>query len=240
MRNLEDYSAILLQAEARRSFLKKKISETIEKKKSSLQLLESVEKAQALIQQVAKETQESLKFHLEDIVQLAIDAVFPGEYDFKVNFEIKRGKTEAQLTFLRNGVSIDPQDSSGGGVSDVCSFALRLAVWSLGRTRKFIVLDEPFRLLSRDLRPKASEMLKKLSKRLKLQVVIVSHEENLVEIADKLFSVKLREGRDGYKKSHVVVLKGEESRERKYRSDDAGVQEMQEADPTPSLEGSEK
>jgi DNA repair exonuclease SbcCD ATPase subunit len=48
-------------------------------------------------------------------------------------------------------------------------------------------------------------MLKKLSSRLKLQVIMVTHEDEMVEIADKKFTVKLV--RDGeYKKSIVTVV----------------------------------
>lgn len=199
------YARELEQLKGKRAFLQKQ-SKDLEKQKADLNTrLISIEEAQAFIQQVAKETQEQLRYHIEDIVQLALDAVFPGEYDFRVIFEIKRGKTEARLCFLRDNIEIDPLTSAGGGVSDVVAFALRLAVWSLGKTRRLVILDEPFRYLSKDLQPKAGEMLRKLSSRLKLQVVMVTHEEEMIEIADKKFAVKLE--RDGeYKKSVVKVM----------------------------------
>ena len=80
-----------------------------------------------------------------------------------------------------------------------------MRLWSLGKTRRLIVLDEPFRYLSTDLQPKAGEMLRKLSQRLKLQVIMVTHEEEMMEIADRLFSVKLEKSGE-YKKSVVKVL----------------------------------
>lgn len=151
--------------------------------------LASLELAQAFIQQVAKDTQEQLRFQISDIVQLALDTCFPDEYKFTVNFEIKRGKTEASLLFMKDGIEIDPMDASGGGVVDLASFALRIAAWSLGKSDNVIILDEPFRFLSKDLHPKAGLILRRLSEHLKLQIIMVTHSEDIIECAHKVFEI---------------------------------------------------
>lgn len=93
------------------------------------QKLKYVEQAQVFLQKVAQETQEHLKFQIEDIVNLALETCFPGEYEFEILFEISRGKTSAELSFKdqRSGRPIDPMNASGGGVADVVAFALRIA-----------------------------------------------------------------------------------------------------------------
>jgi DNA repair exonuclease SbcCD ATPase subunit len=161
-------------------------SKTITQLKQDLIYLEA---AQAFIQQVAKDTQEQLRFMISDIVNLALDTCFPGEYEFNVNFEIKRGKTEASLSFIKNGIEVDPMEASGGGVVDLASFALRIAAWSLGRSNNTIILDEPFRFLSKDLHPRAGEILKKLSEHLKLQIILITHNEEIITYAHKVFEV---------------------------------------------------
>ena len=50
-------------------------------------------------------------------------------------------------------------------------------------------MDEPLKFLSKDLQSRAAEMLQDLSHRLKLQFIIVTHEEQLVEGADRVFRV---------------------------------------------------
>lgn len=161
-------------------------AKTLEQLKQDLVYLEA---AQAFIQQVAKDTQEQLRFMISDIVQLAIDTCFPGEYIFNVKFEIKRGKTEAVLCFEKHGMEVDPMSASGGGLVDIASFALRIAAWSLGRSNNTIVLDEPFRFLSKDLHAQAGEILKKLSKHLNLQIIMVTHNEEIITFADRVFTV---------------------------------------------------
>lgn len=152
----------------------------------------NAEEAQLILQQVSIQTQEELEYHISDIVSMALSAVFDNPYELELQFVDKRGKIEAEISFVRNGEKINPIDSSGGGAVDIASFALRIALWSLARprTRNTIVLDEPFRFLSRELQPKAGEMLSILSNKLGLQFILVTHNQDLIDSADKVFEVE--------------------------------------------------
>lgn len=150
----------------------------------------ALEESQIFLQQVAQSTQNQLRIHIQDIVQLALDTCFPGEYEFCIEFEIKRGKTEAAIVFKKDGQPIDPMTSTGGGAIDITAFALRIASWTLSRTRNTIILDEPFRFLSADLQPRAAEIMKELSDRLKLQFLVVTHSPTIVDVADRVFTVE--------------------------------------------------
>lgn len=156
--------------------------------------LVNLEKAQAFIQEVAKKTQEQLKYHIEDVVQLAIDSIFPNEYQFSIEFDIKYGKTSCFLIFKSNGYEIDILKAAGGGVVDIASLALRIAVWSIGRTDNVLILDEPIaRIQPADLQASAWGVIKELSHRLGLQFIIISNSTNNGEaihmVADKEFRV---------------------------------------------------
>jgi len=162
--------------------------ETFEELQTSL---EQHEQAREVVKQAGLKTQQALAFHISDITSLALQAVFSDPYNLSVNFVQRRNKTECDLLFERNGEEVDPMDASGGGAVDVAAFALRVASWSMQapRTTNCIVLDEPMRFLSTDLQPKASEMMQQLSKKLKLQFLIITHEELLTEEADNIIEV---------------------------------------------------
>ena len=49
-----------------------------------------------------------------------------------------------------------------------------------------MIFDEPFKFLSRDLHEKASYMLKEISERFKMQIIMVSHSQELIDSADKI------------------------------------------------------
>lgn len=155
------------------------------------------EQAQIIIQIVASKTQNQLEYRLSEIVSLALAAVFEDPYKLKVNFVIQRGKTECVLLFERKGELFDPLFSSGGGAVDIAAMALRVAIWSLTqpKTRNVLILDEPFRFLSRGYQVKASLMLKELSEKLSLQIIMVSHSESLIDGADKVFRVTIKNGK---------------------------------------------
>jgi DNA repair exonuclease SbcCD ATPase subunit len=53
-----------------------------------------------------------------------------------------------------------------------------------------IILDEPFKFISRDLQERAGEILKTLSKKMNLQILMVTHIPEFIEVADKVFEVK--------------------------------------------------
>lgn len=152
-----------------------------------------LEQAQAFLQKIAQSTQEKLKLNVEDIVNLALETCFPNEYVFKLNFIVARGKTDAELVFLsqKTGRELDPMNTVGCGIIDVTSFALRLACYTLLiDTDNVIILDEPMKFVSKDLLGNVSELIKKLSHKLNLQMIMVTHETQFVDVADKVFEVK--------------------------------------------------
>lgn len=145
----------------------------------------------ALIQRAVAMTQEQLKYKISNIVTQALSLIFPDPYEFKVEFVERRNSTECDLLFSRGGEDYDPLESAGHGAADVASFTLRISYWLLSATAPFILLDEPFRHLSEDLQPAAAEMLRMLSKEFDLQFLIVSHEEEITNCADRRYDFQL-------------------------------------------------
>lgn len=190
---VEKIKQMFLQCQGISIQTKKYIEEYTEKKHQLEERQKLIEQSQAFLQRVAQQTQEHLKFQVEDIVNLALETCFPGEYIFQIMFNISRGKTDAELVFLdqKTGRQVDPMNASGGGVVDLTCFALRIACYALEKEiDNVIVLDEPFRFLSRDLQERAGEILRTLSKKMNLQIILVSHIGEIINVADKVFEVK--------------------------------------------------
>ena len=147
-------------------------------------------KAREIITTVAKDTQQQLEIRITNIVTMALAAVFPDPYQFVLRFTERRNQTEADLLLVRDGEEVSPIDATGGGVLDVVSFVLRVAILLMSNYRRIIILDEPFRHLSEDLQPKASEMMKMLSDKLGVQFIMVSHEDGIIGSADNVITIK--------------------------------------------------
>jgi len=149
----------------------------------------SAEKARLIFQEVAKITQRNLEFHISTLVTTAIRSVYPNEIEFVVKFEDRRNKTECDLLFKEYGEEYKPLDGAGHGVVDVAVFALRVAFWSLKKNRPTMILDESFRNVSPDLQYKVSDMLQMMSTKLGIQIIMVSHQDEVNISADKTFIV---------------------------------------------------
>lgn len=154
------------------------------------------EQAREIVKKVGLATQQQLEYHFSDIVTSALEAVFPDPYSLCVKFVERRGKTECDLGFARGDDVLDPLSSSGGGAVDVASFALRVAAWAMQRPRSIplLILDEPFRYLSTGLQDKAGGVLRELSDKMGIQLLLITHEEALENCADKVFEVQQKKG----------------------------------------------
>lgn len=178
-----------------RDQLKQQIARTETAIKAKTRELKVAERSQDIVRAVALETQAQLEYRIASTISAAQESVFDDPYGFAVKFEERRGKTECDLLFEKDRQTMDPLASSGYGAVDVASFALRISAWSMSRkTRPVLLLDEPFRFLSTNYQPLASEMVKKISQQLGLQMLIITHEEQIMDAADKVFRVSIKGG----------------------------------------------
>lgn len=206
--NLSQYKEKLIKAKGKCEHLKSTKALAVSEGIAMVEDRDNLEKAQIFLQKIAQDTQNQLRFHIKDIVQLCLDTIWPGEITFDVLFEINRGKTEARLIFMVDGEEVDLIEADGGGIVHMAAFALRIAAWTLGRTRNTIVLDEPLAALQPlELQLLGFKIIKELSDKLGIQFLIVKNSVNsgnLQDIADKVFEVE-RKRVDGYWQSEVKI-----------------------------------
>lgn len=130
-----------------------------------------------MAQEVARAVQEKAHHQIADVVTQSLAAVFDEPYTFRIVFEQKRNRTEASLVFERGGQLVDPMTAAGGGVVDVAAFALRLSCLLLSRPplRRLLVLDEPFRFVSAEYRPRVRKLVEALASDFGVQFLMVTH-----------------------------------------------------------------
>lgn len=155
------------------------------------EMIEAGKKARIIFQEIAQQTQKNLEAHISNLVSLALKAVSPDFPNFIAEMSIRRNQLECDLFFEKKGNKVHPLNSSGGGPKDVASFALLVSYWSMGNNRACLVLDEPFRNVSPDLQGNVGDMLRLISDKLNLQLIIVSHADTVNESSDKQFHVDL-------------------------------------------------
>lgn len=171
------------------------------------------EKALITIQQTANATQEQLRYQLTELPKLALSSVFDDPYEFDVQFAIRRGKTEVDFFFVRDGEQFSPKENTGLGAVDIAGMALRPALWSMKkpRGRSTIFLDEPFKhLKGEDANRRALAILSEICKARPeqnwpgLQIIMIADErasrDDLLDVADCLYEFSQKGRQTTYKK----------------------------------------
>ena len=177
MMNLESYREKVSDFLA----INKQAKASVEQEEKELQITEEklghTLEAQSITQVISQSLQEKAQNQIAGVVSRCLEAVFPNDpYEFEIRLEMKRGKTEAKLVFIRDGIELDdPLNEVGGGVIDVASLGLRLACILLLRPapRRLLVLDEPFaNIRGKENRLRTRQMLIALAEDMGLQIII--------------------------------------------------------------------
>lgn len=162
----------------------------------------AIDEAQVLIQKAAVVTQDGLRSRFESIVQSCLDAVFPHEYVFHMDFVARKGATEVDISLEPlNGVKdgddrrMDPRDANGGGIMDIIALGLRMACLTLSGSRRTLVLDEPFKMIRQEPRKRLGEVVNAMARKLGVQVIMVADVGGTGIVPDRVF--KVSKGADG-------------------------------------------
>jgi len=157
---------------------KKSLKDEKRKRKEENKHLKASKEAQAIIQEIAKNVQQEAHRQISDVVSSCLSTVFNKPYEFRIIFEKKRGKTEARVVFVRNGLEIDPLSAAGGGIADIAAFGVRVACLCLyrPRLRRFMVLDEPFKFVSAEYKDNVRQMLEEMAENIGIQFLIITHD----------------------------------------------------------------
>jgi DNA repair exonuclease SbcCD ATPase subunit len=206
---VQEITQEFVEAKARHGLLKQDLDIKLNQILYQKEQVEYMVKARWVLTEVATQTQKRFKEKVETLVTMAIRSVFDRPFQFLLGFERKRNKMECkpEIKELVNGKyrTFDPSEDMGGGMVDIISFALRVVLWSLEkpRSRAVIVFDEPMKNLGKMV-SLAGQVLKEISHKLNFQLIIITHEDELIEIADRAYYIS----HDG-NKSHVELVKGE-------------------------------
>jgi DNA repair exonuclease SbcCD ATPase subunit len=181
------YQQLLIEKEAILAKIKK-----LEMEKTT------IEKARAIINTVAQQTQIQVEKYLSDLCTSALEAIFEEPYKTHVEFVQRRNRTECDIYFTKKDNRISPLDASGGGVINVASFALKVGTLMLSTNRKILFTDEPFNFLHSSVyHNRVAELLETLSNQTKLQILMVTGEEeseSIISKANRVYRVKMNKG----------------------------------------------
>jgi DNA repair exonuclease SbcCD ATPase subunit len=193
-------SSALIGRKARRDTLRGARDRVAGELESLQRQAEILDKVVLLLMETGKHAREQAKSSLETMVTLALRTVFGAEYSFKIELPEHAGRPTAEfyVTSLLGGEELEtrPQESRGGGVVDVVSLGLRVAMLETHQPRIGgpLVLDEPAKHVSDEYIQAVADFLKRLSDYYRRQIILVTHNDHISDTAGVAYRVTLREG----------------------------------------------
>lgn len=152
--------------------------------------------------EIAKLTQSDVTEYLESTVSLAIDVIPSDEpQSLLAQFETRRNQQELDLYYQEGDeepVLIDSKlDLIGNSVEEIIAYASKLCTWSVMNPRPapFQAHDEPFRALKAENIGNVLKFVKEIQEELGLQMLILTHREDIASIADRVFYLDKKKGR---------------------------------------------
>ena len=157
-------------------------------------------KTKAVIQELANQARQEFKGEVDGLVTLAVRSVFSEDFTFDLQMSTDGGRLQCRPVVWETIHTDDgdvqseytPQDEMGGSVLDPIGVALRVVLQNFQRnpTRVFFLLDEPMKNVGHgELLIQAGLLLSELSHSLNLQFLIITHEPELMEIADRAWRI---------------------------------------------------
>lgn len=199
--NLKIYKEFLSDTKSNINILtedKNRLSEETSELESNIK---DLKEAKEVVSAAGILAQDSMKTVFESLVSQALKTIFGEEYSFELESRFFRNQPEMEMFVIENGIKYSPKDEKGGAIVDIISFASRVVSWAImePKSQNTLLLDEPFRCLSKDALPFLAQLMQDISDELNLQILYITHEKQLAEVScraekDRSYLVKKIDG----------------------------------------------
>lgn len=165
------------------------------------ELVADLDRVTLLLNSMGEDRQQKAQNTIEELVTRGLQTIFDDSLSFHI-IQTTRGKS-VQVDFMvrttLEGRAIDTpvMDSRGGGLIATVGYLLRLVVILLTRGQRqdtLMVLDETFAHVSAEYLRNVAAFVREVVDKTGVQHIIVTHQEELVEGADKVHRLSLKDG----------------------------------------------
>ena len=158
----------------------------------------SLEASLRLLEQCNIVSRDRIKAKVELLVTQGLRDIFDDPtIQFNINFITKRNQVEAEFDLSRvdtNPIRGEILITYGGGIADVISISLRIIIMQLMNLKGPLILDEPGKNVSAQHVGAFGKFLTEVSKQFDRQIILITHNEKLMEFATNTIEVHQKKG----------------------------------------------
>jgi len=179
------------------------IKEQISQNKEELYKIEDeinlLTKVNILLQKTSEFAREQAKKQVESLVTKCLQYIFESDIEFIIEIEELRGKSNAEFYVVNTMddilIKTKPELSRGGGVVDIVSLALRIAILQTHKPKIQgpLILDEPAKHVSDEYIFNVADFLKQTSELFNRQIIMVTHNNHLAAIGNNSYRVDIKD-----------------------------------------------
>lgn len=161
--------------------------------------IERLERVAVVLGSYADERQSAVQGQIEGVVTQGLRTIFGEPMSFRIVNKMVGKRPEVDF-LLVSETGAEPLQTAilearGGGVAAVAGFLLQaVMVLLLPDMTPLLFLDESFSQVSEEYRPALSQFIKELTERTDLQVVLVTHSDEFVTDADRVYRFSQQNG----------------------------------------------
>lgn len=129
---------------------------------------------------------------VETLITHGLQEIADEKLKFVIQYETKRNSIQAQYKLYDEVTKTyyDIINSFGGGIADIVSILQRIIFIYQFDTAKILVLDEAGKWISNDKQNRFGKFLRDVSHQLGIQIILITHKDNMVQEADSVIRVK--------------------------------------------------
>lgn len=193
---INDRKTKIIQMKTARDMFTSKYNELEESINVIRDNIDDYSKSIELLDLASSEAKVSVIEFLESIVSDALNFVFNMPYSFRILIK-EEGRPSCDFFLVETVDGVEslqsPEESCGGGILDVIATVLKVSYACLYKNPGIkgpIILDEPSKMLSEEASAKYAEFLKKLCQKYNKQVLMITHNNTILNIADKQITIR--------------------------------------------------
>lgn len=189
-----------LQGEARATLLHGKELQT--EISDLTEVIEDLDRVTVLLNSLGEDRQLKAQHTIEELVTRGLQTIFDETLSFHIVQSVK-GKSAiveflVRTTLAGSVIETPVMEARGGGLAATIGFLLRLVVMLLSKGTKsenILVLDETFAHVSQEYLGPLGEFLREVVDKTGVQIVMVTHQNEFAEYADKVYRFTTAEGK---------------------------------------------
>lgn len=163
----------------------------------------TLEKSGIVLNSLGESRQIKAQNVIEGLVTRGLQQIFDDSLSFHIIQTTKAKSASVEFlvrTTLANGGVVDTpvMDARGGGLAATIGFLLRVVILLLrnGKDRdNILILDETFAHVSAEYLDNLGEFLREIREKTGIQIVLVTHQPEFMEYADKVYRFTTTNGR---------------------------------------------